>query len=411
MQRRWWILAAITLCYFFLNAATFTSLGVALYSMIDDLRWSHTAAGFSFTLLGIACGLSSPLPAISLKRLGARWTVTIGGILLTLGFLLASRAEGLLGFYVAMILLGSGFTMSGNVPAVWLISAWFPGSTPRVLGFYLMTGAAGAVAGPPLVQAIIAASGGWRFHWLAMGISAATIALFGYLCIRELRDKDIAAARGPAGGSVVPAEDRGWTYRGAAVTTQFLLITAVMMLNLACVTTIHSVAVSHLKLLGATPAGAALTLSAMALIATLAKGVAGPLCERFSTRHLVAAGVVLQALGIVVFASAGHPVAMTIFSVSFGLGWGTTYVASTVLLLEYYGREIGAQMLALSHMISTVAAAGPLIAGATADHFGTFTPVFYLYTIALMLVALPIVMMEKPTARIARDAEEAEALA
>src|SRR5271154_5244533 len=64
------VFAAVSLIFFFLNVATFTSLGVVLYAMLSELHWSMTAAGFSFTLLGLACGLSSPLPALTMKWIG-----------------------------------------------------------------------------------------------------------------------------------------------------------------------------------------------------------------------------------------------------------------------------------------------------------------------------------------------------
>ena len=72
MQQKWLVLVAVSLIFFFLNGATFASLGVVLFSMIKDLHWSQTAAGVSFSLLGIACGVASPLPALLLKRIGLR---------------------------------------------------------------------------------------------------------------------------------------------------------------------------------------------------------------------------------------------------------------------------------------------------------------------------------------------------
>ena len=59
---RWIVFGATALPYFLVNFATFASLGVVLFSMAKELGWSMTAAGFSFSLLGLACGLSSPCP-------------------------------------------------------------------------------------------------------------------------------------------------------------------------------------------------------------------------------------------------------------------------------------------------------------------------------------------------------------
>jgi predicted MFS family arabinose efflux permease len=79
MRYQWPTLGAVSLVFFFLNAATFASLGVVLFSMIADLHWSQTAAGFSFSVLGIACGVASPLPAILMKHIGCRQIMVLGG--------------------------------------------------------------------------------------------------------------------------------------------------------------------------------------------------------------------------------------------------------------------------------------------------------------------------------------------
>jgi MFS family permease len=339
------------------------------------------------------------VPAALLKRIGARWTVTLGGLTLTVGFLLAAGASGLPSFYLAMVLLGVGYSLAGNVPGVYLIASWFPQSTPRIIGIYLMAGASGAVVGPPMVQIIIAASGGWRIHWLVMAVVAAAIGLISFACVSDLEP---ATGGGDEPLRPGPSSAGGWTSREAMMTPQFVFVAASVTLMLACVTTIHGVAVSHLIRLGATQAAAALGLSVMALAATVAKGLAGPLCERIPARLLLSVGAVFEALGVIVFASASSPSSITVFALAFGIGWGLSFLAANVLLLEYFGPATGSQLLAMTYMFSTIAAAAPVVAGATADHFGTYAPVFYLLAALLMMLAFPMAVMEKPPVREAR---------
>lgn len=400
MRREWLILAAVTLSFFFLNAATFTSLGVALYTMVADLHWSHTAAGFSFSLLGIACGLSSPLPALLMKRIGPRWTIVLGGVMLTVGFVLSAITQSLLSFYFAMVLLGVGYSLAGNVPGVFVVASWFPHKAPRMIGVYLMGGAFGSVIGPPLVQGIVAASGSWRAHWMAMALAAAVI---GAICALFIRDQvaEPAGSDPPKKGSTTVS---GWTYREAIGTPQFILVAAAMTLTMACVTTIHSVAVAHLTNLGATQAFAAIALSIMALVTTVSKGLAGPLCEQLPARLILASGAILQAIGVCIFATADSSSSTYAFAVIFGVGWGLAYLAASVLLLEYFGTNVGSQVLAAVWLLTTLAAAGPLICGAIADHFGTFGPIFYGYAALLVVIAVPIATLGRPATLVARGA-------
>lgn len=391
---RWSVLAALSLIFFFLNGATFASLGVVLFSMIADLHWSQTAAGFSFSLLGIACGLASPLPALLMRRQGCRRVVVLGGLCLAAGFGLAFAAHGLPDFYAAMILLGAGYALAGNIPGVYLIATWFPSQSARMIGVYFMLGAAGNVVGPALVAAEVAATGDWRFNWLLMGLLAAACTL---LCLLFLRDAPgPATAAGAAADAPAPAPLIAWRDREAVGTVQFVLVAAATTLTVAGITTNSSVAVTHLVRLGATPAFAAFILSLVALVATLSKGVAGRLSEGLPPAQLLAAGLLLQACGDVAFAAGGSRTAAFLFAVLFGIGWGLSFVAANLVLLDYFGREVGARILSIVWLVSTCAAAGPLAAGIVADRLGTFSPVFLVYAGLLALLAVPAWRMRAP---------------
>ncbi|WP_083901360.1 CynX/NimT family MFS transporter [Azospirillum sp. B4] len=403
MRREWLVLAAVSLSFFFLNAATFASLGVVLYTMVGELHWSFKAAGFSFSLLGIACGLSSVFPTTLMKRIGPRYTMALGGVVLVAAYMLASYTHGLLAFYAAMLLLGLGYSLTGNVPAIYAIACWFPRRSARMIGLYLMIGAFGGVVGPPLARAIVSFSSDWRVYWMEMAGVAVAVTVVNLLC---LRDRAIEAdapvgdcagdSAGDAAASPAEATATGWTYRTAIATPQFLAVAASMTMTMACVTTINSVALNHLGILGVAPDTAAFALAAMALVMTVAKGVAGPLCEIMSTRRLLVVGLALQVVGIALFAHAGTMIGIGAFALAFGIGWGLAYLAASVLLLEYFGKDIGSQVLGMVWTITTVAAAGPVAAGAIADQIGTFAPIFYLYAVLMVAAIVPLAMLGRP---------------
>ena len=421
-QQRWWVLAALSLIFFFLNGATFASLGVVLFSMISELHWSLTQAGLSFSLLGISCGLASPLPALLMRRIGCRRVVVLGGFCLAAGFWLAYAASGLPLFFIAMVFLGLGYALAGNIPGIYLIASWFPKVSARMIGVYLMIGAAGNVAGPPLVAAIVAASHSWRFNWLLMAVLAIGCTLFCLVFIRDPppattgRDSsDMGTVAAAAKASVVASAavtgkssaaygaphsaGKSWRERQAMRTPQFALVAASMTLTIAGITTNSSVAVTHLVHLGTTPEFAAFTLSLVALVATLFKGVSGRLSEIIRPSRILAAGLILQGIGDVAFSNGPAAVNAYLFAGSFGMGWGLSYVAANVLLLDYFGRDVGARILSVVWMISTLAAAGPVAAGIIADRYGTFGPIFSVYAALLFVTALPIYLMRAPVPR------------
>lgn len=386
---KWAVFGAVSLAFCFLNLATFTSLGVVLFTMAAELHWSMTAAAFSFSLLGIACGLSSPLPEITMRRYGGRATLCIGACLLVVGFVLASVAESITEFYAAMILLGVGFSMAGNVPGVALIASWFEEGSSRRIGYYLMLGAVGGAFGPPIVEAIVRNSS-WRGHWQAMAVVAA---LIGVMCVLFVQDRE-TEVKAPADPS--EPEPQLWEPREAMMTPQFMLVAAAMSATMFCITTNSSIGFSHLVKMGASPAFAAQILGVIAITATLVKGVAGKACEMISSTGVLAAGLLVQAAGNVILAYADSPALQYSAAITFGLGWGLAYVAGTVVLLDYFGRGTGSRILSMVWLVTTVAAAGPVGAGAIADHTGSFSPIFLIYAGALLILAVPIWMMRQP---------------
>jgi MFS family permease len=393
MPRRWLVFAAVSLMFFFVTGSTFMSLGVVLYSMLSELHWSQTAAGSSFAVLGLACCLSSPLPAILMNRIGTRWTMMLGGILLSIGFVCAYSTHGLGLFYCGMAFMGVGFSLGANIPGVYLLASWFPERPARIIGLYLMFGAFGGVAGPPAASWIVNYGGGWRMHWLLMAVLAAVSGLICLLCIEDRQPERANAALEPKSA---PLSARDWVFRQAALTPQFMIIAAAMVLTQACVTTVQSAGVSHLVAVGQSAAFAALMLSLQSMTATLAKGAAGTLAEIINPKRLLGAGLLIQCLGLLLLARANSHAGSYAFAIAFGAGWGAAYLAVTVLLIEYFGPNTGSAVLSTVWLLTGVAAFGPPAAGWIDDHFGSFSPAFTFGALMLLPIALAVTLLRPP---------------
>jgi MFS family permease len=388
------VFSATSLIYAFLNLSTFNSLGVVLFMIVKDLHWSMAAAGFNFSLLGISCGLASPLAAWAMRRVGSGLCIGLGAVLLVLGFLLASASTGLMPFYAAMVLLGLGYAFAGVVPSIYLINGWFGPRAARYIGVYYMLGALGAAIGPPLTEMTIAIGGGWRGHWRIMAISAGVI---GAICLALIRDAAPAKAAAPRDdGGAAPQAKPEWTVRQAVLTRQFLLVTLSQTLTMASVTTNSSIVIVHLVQHGSTPTVAALVLSVIALTATLIKGGAGRLCEVVKPSSVLAAGLVLQGVGNVLLLVAGGPVLPYVAGLVLGVGWALAYVAGTVVMLRYFGGQTGSQILSIVWFLVTVAAAGPFLAGVLADRYHSFAAIFLVYAAIFLANAVPIYLMRPP---------------
>jgi MFS family permease len=390
MQRAWSIFAVVSLFFFFLTAATFTSLGVVLFTMASELHWSKSAAGSSFALLGLTCGLASPLPALLMKWIGTRWTLVLGGVTLAVAFTLASTSHGLVEFMTATGLMGLGFTLAANIPGVYLLATWFPARAGRMIGLYFMAGALGGVFGPLVVNAIVQANG-WRFNWLLMALIAGALGIVSALVVKDIApvtklEEVAAASAAPASAAPTRGSAPGWTVLDALKTRQFAIIAITMLIIQTVVTTIHGLLVTHLADLGSTPAFGALVMATLGFTDSVAKGAAGTLADRIGARRLFVSGIVLLCLSVALLGFAGSHTIACAFAIVFGIGWGASWLAANLLLLGYFGPHIVAPMVSAATLVTTAGIIGPIAAGMVADATGTFVPFFYLLA-GLMLVA------------------------
>lgn len=390
MPRSLWVMIAASLGFGFVTATTFTSLGYVLYAMVAELGWSHAAAGSSFALLGLACGLASPLPPFLIKQVGSRLTLFIGAMVLAAGFLLASVVQGIDLFFVATALMGAGFSLIAPSPGVFLIATWLPERSARLLGAYFMAGSLGGVVGPLIVGAIVGVAGSWRLHWAMMGVAAIVLGLFFLFAVRDaVTVKSADQVKHAATGQVAPAKAPAWTVRQSMRSQAFLLITAAMLVVQTVVTTLHSVLVSHIAGIGGgagAAAAGALAMSLLALTGTLAKGATGALAEKYDARRLLILGLALQFAAVTLLAAAQTPMLAILAALVFGIGWGLAWLSAHVLLLRYFGAALAADLTAMATMATTLAVLGPLSSGWVADRTGSFTPIFLIFAGLLAIV-------------------------
>jgi cyanate permease len=406
MPRSALVLFAASLGFFFVTATTFTSLGYVLYTMVAQLGWSKAAAGLSFSLLGLACGLASPLPPLLMKSIGTRLTMFAGCLVLAAGFFIASQIEHLTLFFVATTLMGVGFSLIAPSPAVYLLATWFPRTSARMIGFYFMSGAAGGIAGPLIVGAIVGMTGDWRLHWLVMAVSALALGLICLVCIRDaVKVESVEQVKGAGHEQDAPTERSDWTVRQALTSPSFLILALIMTVVQTAVTSAHSILVAHVANLGEGAAPGAIAMSLLAFAGTAAKGVTGALCERVDPRRILIAGLALQALAMALLWSASLVLVATAAAALFGLGWGMAWLSAHILLLRYFGAGIAGDMTAMATTATTFAVLGPIGAGRIADVTGGYGLAILIFALLLAAATIVAVLFLRAPVRLPAAAE------
>jgi cyanate permease len=87
---------------------------------------------------------------------------------------------------------------------------------------------------------------------------------------------------------------------------------------------------------------------------------------------------------------------LIVFSIGIGAGYGMTFLATSVLLSNYYGRLPYLEIFSVANLISTLACFGPLVAGRVKDELGSFTGAFLLVAIIPLIIAFAVTLMRPP---------------
>ena len=399
--RRWWLFTIASLYFFFITAATFSSLGVVLPYMIEEFSWSWSEAGTGFSLLALMVGLAGTLPAWTIRRFGIKATYIAGSVTMACGFIVIAGGTGLYWFWTGASLLGVGFALCATVPGIHLINDWLPDRRSFAIGLYMTLGGLGAVAGPPIVTSIVGNTDSWRIHWWSMTAAILVLMLLAgaFISRRITEDNGADAADAP---NEETTSDRvfktraDWRYRDALRTPQYYVIVAALTLTLFCTLTMNSWAFTHLGMLGISTALATLALSADGAVNALSRAVGGMLATRIDPKWLLVAALVGEMVGMLALSVADNPAALVLFALGEGFGFGMCFLATALLLLNYFGEKDNPELLGTMNFLTTAAMVGPVLAGYIAGKAGGFSMPFQLNAALLLIMIVFVIGMKPP---------------
>jgi OFA family oxalate/formate antiporter-like MFS transporter len=386
--RAWMTLALMSALFFIITAATFTSLGPALKTMVGELHWSWGQAGLGFTLLGVFCGITSTIPALIIRRLGVRKTLLIGGLVMAAAFACLAQAQNIMLYFAGCSLAGLAFTLLATVPGTYLLARLFPNPS-FAFGLYFTLGGLGGVAGPWLYFQVTEVTHDWRSYWLLAGALVALIAIAAAMLV----DAKTVVAVANAG----PNSSRdGWSSRAALRTPQFWILAAAYSAFLFCGITASYASVQHLTEHGITEKIAIGMLSLEGLLNAGGRLAGGILAHYVRAKTLLALALGFLIVGLLALGAARDVPMMLVYAAGIGIGYGLTFFASTILLLDYFGRAPNLKLFSIINLIATVGSVAPWLAGLTRDHLGSFTPFFWGLSVLMTLVLAAVVLMRAP---------------
>ena len=389
----WVTLASVSLLFFLVTALTFSSLGIVLPAMVGEGGWSWSAAGIGFSLLGVFCGITANIPALLIRRVGVRGTLLMGGVVIAAAFAALAIAHDLTLYFIGCSLSGLGFTLLATVPGTYLLARCF--RHPNfAYGVYFTIGGLGGVAGAPLYFLTQQISGGWRDFWIVSAILCLVASVLAALLVDTKTDQSQE-------GEIEEITQERWTAAAALRTPQFAILAAAYSVFLIVDITVNSWSVTHLMSHGVSETMAGSMISIGAFINAGARLAGGLVSRLIRIKTLLLLALAILVVGIVALCLAHGPILMLVYAAGIGIGSGLTFFASTILLLDYFGRAPNLELFATVNLISTIGSVGPTFAGFVADRSGSFVPAFSLLAVLVLMVLAAVATMQAPDKRAA----------
>jgi len=342
---------------------------VALKPIAADLGSLRSVPALAGSLAWLGSAVGGIVMARIAERVGVRWTVMFGALMIGLGLALASRGQVwqlLVGYGVLIGLLGNAGI---NAPLYVYVSHWFD----RRRGTALALIASGQYVAGALWPAIFERAID-RFGWQHTMFAFAAVAIAGivpaalFLRLPPHAATAAAGAAGPRPGARVLGLRPG-------VALALLSLAAFMCCVPMAMPQGHLVA--FCSDLGIVPSHGAAMLSLLLGTAFISRQCWGWIADRIGGLRTVLAGSAFQAAAIAGFLAARDEAALFAVAGIFGLGFSGVVPAYVVAVRELFPAAEAARRIPVVLLCSgSGMATGGWLAGVIYDHFGFYAPAF-----------------------------------
>jgi MFS family permease len=389
----WTVLAVAGLGIFASGPGQSHTFSVFVGPIGEDLGVSKSAIAIAYGAATLAAALLLPRMGKLVDRHGPRRMTAIVAALLGLACIGFGAVGGIvtlaLGFG-ALRFLGQGSLMMNCAN---LVAQWFNQRRGFAMSLMALGFAASMAVHPPLGQFLID-SVGWRAAWVVLGLVTWALLLPPVLLLVHDRpeDKGLAPDGDPAplAGQPASAID-GLALAEGLRTATFYILTAGWFSVTMLVTTLHFYQVSILTAQGVAADVAARVFPVSALTMVLTMPLVGRMFDRFRTRFVFAAGLVVLAAALVGVTLVGDLPSAIAYAAVFGLTNAFSMTMFGYLMPRYFGRRHLGSLQGAGQLVAVVGASlGPLPVGLAFDYLASPTltlQLLALYPLACALVA------------------------
>ncbi len=392
----WWMVVAGVGIQLLVAGLLMQSYGAYVVLLRADFGWGKTALSAAYSGQQVAMGVLGPIEGWIIDRFGPRAVMRAGMVIFGLGFMVLSQVQSFLTFFVVILIVAVGASMTGFFPLTVSIVNWFEKRRARALALMSLGFAVGGMFVP--VIAFFLETVGWRWTAFSSGVVILIVGL-PLIQVIKRRPEDrgdfvdgipVEIDASSTAGDRTDVDTSGdFTAREAMRTPAFWLISFGHGSALLVVSAVIVHVISHLtENIGYSLGTAALVVTLMTSVQVFGTIIGGFLGDRFDKRLIAAGCMVMHAVGLLLVAYATVFAMVIGFAVLHGLAWGVRGPLMQAIRADYFGRSSFGVIMGFSTMIIMVGQiTGPLVAGGLADATGDYKAGFTVLAILAGLAA------------------------
>ncbi len=389
-----WVVVGGAFLVLFLAYGVQYAFGVFFSALLEEFGWSRAGLSGVFSLYAFLYCVFGLVAGQLTDRWGPRAVISLGGVFLGVGLAGMSQVRELWHPYVLYGVVAALGMSTAYVPCNATVVKWFVRQRGLAVGVASSGGSLGTFALPPLAYILVRALG-WRSAYVVFG--AGILVSLNLVATVMKRDPELLGLA-PDGGPRNPAAPSGegevqWPLSRAIRTAAFWMVFGVFSATWIPVFIPLVHAVPFARDLGISPLLASTVVSALGIAAVFGRLVMGGVSDRIGRKSALAISITLQALAFGGFMAVGGLPSLYLVAVTFGFSYGAVSTLFPAIVGDFFGRaEAGRLVGFLFALAGSLAAAGPLGAGAIYDATGHYTWAFLLSAgfngLALALLAL-----------------------
>jgi len=402
----WWIVLVT-------NIICMNGFGTWLYAfpsffgpMTAEFGWTRAQTSGAASFRSVEGGIAGPIVGWLVDKFGSKNVILGSAVISGLGFILMSRVNSLIGFYLTYGLVVS-VGMSGMlyIPAFTVIAKWFAKRLSLAFSLLAVGAALGGTFWSPAAAWLIS-NFGWRSAFLVIGIVIWIIVIpLSFLIIETPAEKGLGMDNEPlnevvqqTGDPSEPFVQPDYTARQALKSSTFWILAGAWFCQGMAFNVVFVHGVVALTDMGIDYLKAAALVGAITTVSFIGRTVLGVLGDYFDKRHLLFLAYLLISSGIFALAFAKNMYLVYIFIALYGVGYGGTVPVMASLRAEYFGRTaLGKIQGFMSPVAMLAGAVGPVAAGYIFDKTGSYT--FALNVVGVVvLIGGGILLFAKPKA-------------